>query len=298
MSRGPRIVECPVERIRALIPIPAPDANKYTRGKLVVIGGDRCYPGSVCLLSQAAYRMGAGYVEAFCDAASIPILQTRVPSAVARERSLLDVGLLAATRHPHAIAIGSGMDGADSGALQLVCTVLQQASCPLLVDGGALGALASSAGRQARAMRSSCAGPVVLTPHLGEATRLAHAAGIPAPADAQPRSMAALSASLAEAYEAFVVLKGPDTYLASPLSEEVARMVLGTPALAKAGTGDVLAGMAGALLAQGLDAADAVLAATVLHAEAGRLAADDLGPISVMAEDVVERIPAALMRLR
>ena len=90
-------------------------------------------------------------------------------------------------------------------------------------------------------------------------------------------------------------VKGPETYVSD--GDQVIRMSLGTPALAKAGTGDVLAGMIGALLAQGLDPLDAAVLGATLHAQAGRAAEARLTAICVTAEDVIEAIPQAVIAL-
>ena len=92
------------------------------------------------------------------------------------------------------------------------------------------------------------------------------------------------------------MVKGPDTFVSD--GEDTVCVSEGTSALAKAGTGDVLAGALGALLAQGLDPFDAAVLAVTLHARAGRIAADRLGSISVIAEDVVEALPLAIRSLQ
>ena len=169
--------------------------------------------------------------------------------------------------------------------------------------------------------RAAAGRSTLLTPHGGEATRLAQgvrealeeaddaaargtrsplaeAAGALSPAsratlaEADP-APAALACALAEAYGAVVALKGPVTFIASPDgTAEV--MDRGTSALAKAGTGDVLAGIVGALLAQGLSPRDAAALGCALHAEAGRTAAAALTDICVAAEELITYLPDAI----
>ena len=131
--------------------------------------------------------------------------------------------------------------------------------------------------------------PTVITPHAGEAARLAAPLALPTDDPAQ------LALLLSQAYGVTAMVKGPVTYISD--GETIVRMSDGTSALAKAGTGDVLAGMAAALLAQGLVPVDACVLAAALHARAARAAAKRLTSICVTAEDVVAAIPEAIASL-
>lgn len=278
------------ERLAALLPGPASDVHKYSRGKLVVIGGAAAYPGAACLAAAASQRMGAGYTEVLCAPESVSTVRAFRPSLVVRSWEALAPSSFAAARsgRPVAYAVGSGFDAADdaSEAKRLVHRALKHAHAPLLVDGGGLATLASDKGRRLMRRRFVNGWPTVITPHAGEAARLA------APLELPTDDQGELARLLALAYGAIAVVKGPDTFISD--GDEVVRVDEGTAALAKAGTGDVLAGMLGALLAQGLNPFDASVLAVTLHARAGRLAADRLTAISVIAEDVVAMIPAAI----
>lgn len=278
------------ERLAALLPGPASDVHKYSRGKLVVIGGAAAYPGAACLAAAASQRMGAGYTEVLCAPESVSTVRAFRPSLVVRSWEALAPSSFAAARsgRPVAYAVGGGFDAADdaSEAKRLVRRALKHAHAPLLVDGGGLATLASDKGRRLMRRRFVNGWPTVITPHAGEAARLA------APLELPTNDQGELARLLALAYGAIAVVKGPDTFISD--GDEVVRVDEGTAALAKAGTGDVLAGMLGALLAQGLDPLDASILAVTLHARAGRLAADRLTAISVIAEDVVAMIPAAI----
>lgn len=278
------------ERLAALLPGPASDVHKYSRGKLVVIGGAAAYPGAACLAAAASQRMGAGYTEVLCAPESVSAVRAFRPSLVVRSWEALAPSSFAAARsgRPVAYAVGSGFDAADdaSEAKRLVHRALKHAHAPLLVDGGGLATLASDKGRRLMRRRFVNGWPTVITPHAGEAARLA------APLELPTDDQGELAHLLALAYGAIAVVKGSDTFISD--GDEVVRVDEGTAALAKAGTGDVLAGMLGALLAQGLNPFDASVLAVTLHARAGRLAADRLTAISVIAEDVVAMIPAAI----
>ena len=293
MIRTGNIAETsPLDRdLVALLPFPASDANKYTRGKLVVVAGCAEYPGAACLCAAAGQRAGAGYVEVFCAPGTVPIVQAFQPSLVARGWTSFEQRTLPASTSgkPVAYVVGPGFDRADEECRRLTLFVLENAHAPVLIDGGALGILASPEGRALAKQRFAQGLPTVITPHAGEAARLmeasAHAAA----------SQEETARALASAYGAIVAAKGPDTFVSD--GTRTAIVTNGTPALAKAGTGDVLAGMMGAFLAQGLDPFDAAMLACALHAEAGKLAECALTSISVIPEDVIEHIPAAIKRL-
>ena len=310
----------PVENVReyshhelaALVPLPADDANKYTRGTLTAVVGSERYPGAACLAAAASQRAGAGYTEVITHAAAVNIVRAWRPSLVVRPRSALSEALasayegkqpaqsapgdrkveaLASARagKPRAYLVGSGFDVQDAESASLTLSVLEGTRAPVVVDGGGLDALAGEEGRRLLLRRHEEGCATVITPHAGEAARLARPLGLPTD------DPCALSRALSRALGVVALVKGPITYASD--GEQVARIAHGTPALAKAGTGDVLAGMAGALLAQGLDTLDAAVLAAELHARAGRVAAARLTEVAVTAEDVVEALPSAIAEL-
>ncbi|MEE0844587.1 MAG: NAD(P)H-hydrate dehydratase [Eggerthellaceae bacterium] len=282
------------DQLAALLPMPKADAHKYSRGKLVIVGGSRAYPGAACLAAYASQRAGAGYTEVLCAPESVPIVRGFRPSLVVRPWGGLVADDLAPARpgKPVAYAAGSGMDASGEGfaeAKGLVNLLLKHAEAPVLVDGGGLAVLATGKARRLLRRRFLKGWPTVVTPHAGEAARLAAPLALPI---ADPRRLAGL---LSLAYGAIVVLKGQVTYVSN--GEETFCMDQGTPALAKAGTGDVLAGIIGALLAQGLDAFDSAALGTVLHAQAGCAAARRVTDICVTAEDVADALPEAIAKM-
>ena len=279
------------DELTALLPLPTDDANKYSRGKLVAVVGSARYPGAACLVSVAGQRMGAGYTETFTAPEAENLVRAASPSLVVRTQEELHHADLAASApgRPCAYAVGSGFDAVEAESERLTHLVLKHAQAPVLVDGGGLDALTSEKGRRLLKRRFVHGWPTVVTPHAGEAARLA------APLDIPTHDPAHLARRIALAYGVVAVVKGPVTYVSD--GDQVVRMDEGTPALAKAGTGDVLAGMTAALLAQGLDAMDAGVLAATLHARAGAIAAERLTAICACAEDVVEAIPAAIMAM-
>ncbi len=326
------------ERIASLLVHPATDANKYTRGKLVVVAGSGAYPGAACLTSFAAQRMGAGYVEVICDPKSADVVRASRASLVVRSWDswrFADSAELTEQHadHPAACVIGSGFDAHGKTEQKLTLAALREVAAPLLVDGGAISVLATSEGIAAAHERAERGWSLVVTPHGGEAARMEYAARLGADANAADRSgvddstqadraqagtpagtpagntptqslagtptqdaaQADRAQALASAYRCVVALKGSDTYLSD--GKRTVVMLQGTAALAKAGTGDVLAGMIGALLAQNVNPLDACVAGTTVHAKAGCDAADRLGDISVTAEDVIASIPSVIYDL-
>lgn len=283
--------------LASLLPWPAVDANKYSRGKVVLVAGGAAYPGAACLAAYATERVGAGYTEVHCAPEAMTVLRGFRPTLVVRSWEAWLAGdapeLRGDERHPLAVLVGSGMGSEDDGQVRLALRVLASVKAPVLVDGGALAALATSEGVSIASERSAEGLPTVLTPHGGEAARLAKAAGIDLGTD-RPVDLAR---GLSEAYRATVVLKGPDTHICDAATGRAAVMTQGTAALAKAGTGDVLAGMVAGLLAQALDPFDAALLATTLHAEAARAASAELTDIAVTALDVADAIPQAIWKL-
>jgi len=266
---------------------PAKDANKYSRGKLVVVAGSARYPGAAVLAARASQRMGAGYTEVVTSRSAVDAVRLASPSLVVRAFGEWDPRDLPENKDgkPCAVCIGPGFVGDDKSAGGVV-RVLKRAACPVVVDGGGLADLTSSKSLKQLARRAEKGYPTVITPHGGEAARLAK------PFNLSTDDPEQLAVGLSLALHAIVVLKGPDTYIAD--GKRIEAMREGTPALSKAGTGDVLAGMVGALLAQGVSPFDAAVMGATLHARAGKAAADRFTDIAVCAEDVIDSIPEVL----
>jgi NAD(P)H-hydrate epimerase len=184
-----------------------------------------------------------------------------------------------------AVVLGPGIGKAD-GPQAFARAVAQNTDKPLLIDADGLnafaGALDEIAGRNQ---------PTVLTPHAGELGRL-----LDVDSDEIERRRLHHAQEAAARTGAVVLLKGDDTIVAQPGERPTAISPGATPALATAGTGDVLSGIIGALLSKGLDAFEAAAAGTLVHARAGIHAAHDIGADHVVAGDVIDAIPAAFAR--
>jgi ADP-dependent NAD(P)H-hydrate dehydratase / NAD(P)H-hydrate epimerase len=274
-----------------LLPKRAGDTTKFASGQVVVAGGSRGLIGAPLMASHASMRAGAGYVIACVPAslqdvlaaAAAPELMTRgLPEADGSLAAAAVASVLEAIRPGGALALGPGL-GRSDGAVAFARSLAREAQAPIVLDADGLNA---HAGRLAD-LRAREA-PTVLTPHAGELGRL-----LDLDSEQIERERLRHVRAAAEQSGAVVVLKGDDTLVAKP-SGEVAVSRGGSPALATAGTGDVLTGVIAALLAQRLDAFTAAAAGVWLHAAAGREAARRQGAAEgVIASDVIGALPAA-----
>jgi hydroxyethylthiazole kinase-like uncharacterized protein yjeF len=276
--------------VLADMPRRGPDSTKFTSGTVVVIGGSRGLTGAPCMAALAAMRAGAGYVRVAAPESlglmfSVRLLEAMFVGLPEEHGSLSPEALEAAIEpvgRADAVVLGPGL-GRSPGAQALARELVQRIDVPLVIDADGLNALAG----QLDLLRHR-RWPTVLTPHAGELGRL-----LEVESSEVERARLAHARAAAARSKALVVLKGDDTLLAAP-SGRVAISPGGAPALATAGTGDVLAGVTGAMLAKGLSPAHAACAAVYAHLRAGRLAAAPHGPDGVIASDVIAALPAAL----
>ena len=284
------------DEYRDLLPRPGWGSNKSTRGRLLIVGGAPGMTGAVCLAAWGALRMGAGYVTVAVPTPSMQVVETKLTSPVKVALDWdADTGLTAAAVDrvlelavaADAVVLGPGL-GRLPGTVEAVLRLAQELDRPLLLDADGLYALGASP--QRLASRTSA---TVLTPHSGEAARLlGYDSAGQVDAD-RPGAAAALAAAAGPG--AIAVLKGPRTLIAAA-SRLVANLT-GGPGLATLGTGDVLAGMCGALLAQGLQPLDAAALAAHLHGAAGDLAEAELTDVCSTAVDVLTYVPGAVRAL-
>ena len=290
VAQGARAGLVEADDLRAIAPRPAPMDHKGSRGHVLVVGGSPGRRGAARLSANAALRAGAGLVT--LAGAGSGEIGAADPVMTA---SCDDPGALAALAEgKDAIVIGPGMARGDAGRA-LVDAALA-AGVPVVLDADALNHLAGGTGSGHLGLErvAAATAPAVLTPHPGEAARLLGVATAAIEAD----RLAAVR-RLAAASRAVVVLKGARTVVCDgTLGDEfVSINPTGGPALATGGTGDVLAGAIGALLAQGVAAADAARLAVWVHGVAGELAGEALGNRAATATDVTDRLGLALAAL-
>jgi hydroxyethylthiazole kinase-like uncharacterized protein yjeF len=268
------------------LPVPAVDTHKYRRGHVGVFSGGPSATGAARLSAMAAARSGAGAVTVLSPANAMQVNAAHLTAIMLRKVSGVDdLNRIMKSRSPSALVLGPGF-GVGEKARLFALTALQGGR-----EGGLEGLVLDADGLTSfRGMPSSLfaaagaerAPPLVLTPHEGEFSRL-----FPDLAADEGLSKLDRARRAASRSHGVVIYKGADTVIASP-DGRAAINVNGAPWLATAGSGDVLAGIAGGLLAQGMPAFEAACAAVWLHAEAGRR----FGP-GLVAED----LPAALVPL-
>jgi ADP-dependent NAD(P)H-hydrate dehydratase / NAD(P)H-hydrate epimerase len=265
-------------------------STKFSSGQVAVAGGSRGLTGAVRMASLAAIRAGAGYatvavpadLEMVIELAQPEVMSVGCPGGDGCLVPASEKAVLRTFERAAAGIFGPGL-GKDPGSFELARSVVPKIEAPLVLDADGLNAFAGRLG-ELRARRA----PTVLTPHAGELGRLLErdSAEIDAHRLASAREAA-------EAAAAIVVLKGDDTIVTD--GSRIAVNALSAPALATAGSGDVLSGIAAGLLARMNDPFAATCAAVVGHARAGRDAAARIGAAeSVIATDVVDSIALAL----
>jgi NAD(P)H-hydrate epimerase len=278
------------ERVLELYPHRERSGSKFDSGVVVVVGGSAGLTGAPTMAARSASRAGAGYVQVAVPAPVQQAVDLRLLEQMSRglpdddgfhtPAGVSDVEELA--ERAGAVVLGPGLGRAE-GAQEFARAVAVAVEAPLLVDADGLNA---HAGRLELFSEREAA--TVLTPHEAELGRLL---------EVEPGEVAAHRVrhvrEAAERSGAVVLLKGDDTIVAEP-GGPLAISRGGTPALATAGTGDVLSGLIGALLAKRLSAFEAASLGVLAHALAARHAAERLGADHVMAGDVIDGLPWGL----
>ncbi|MFE7041784.1 NAD(P)H-hydrate dehydratase [Streptomyces atratus] len=260
--------------VAALLPVPSSESDKYRRGVVGIVAGSARYPGAAVLAVSGALRGGAGAVRYVGPGAGAVI--------ASHPETLVHAGPPSKAGRVQAWVVGPGL-GDGTEAVEAVRGVLA-ADVPVLVDADGLRLL------DATAVRSRTA-PTVLTPHAGEAAALL---GVPRE-EVEAGRLAAVR-ELAARYRATVLLKGSTTLVATDTGDTPVRVnSTGTAWLATAGSGDVLSGLTGSLLAAGLAPRDAASVGAYLHGLAARHASNGA---PVAAQDVAEAMSAAWRDVR
>jgi NAD(P)H-hydrate epimerase len=269
----------------ALLEVPAKrtDSTKYSSGSVLVVGGSRGLTGAPMLAALAAFRADAGYVAVAAPESTLPVLETALLEVVKRPLPEDTAGrllpraadaVLAAAEKADAVAIGPGL-GRSDGTVELVRILLERLDAPIVLDADALWELEPF----------SRSAPTVLTPHSGELARLLGSGS----RDVDAHRLDAVRRA-ASRFGSCVLLKGADTLVASP-REGVLVATYGTPALATAGSGDVLTGIVAAFLAKGIEPRLAAATAAVAHGVASELVEPQRG---VVASDLLPALRRAL----
>jgi hydroxyethylthiazole kinase-like uncharacterized protein yjeF len=267
-------------------PHAAADTHKYARGHVGIFSGGAASTGAARLSAMGAARAGAGAVTMLSPADAIPVNAAHLTSTILRKaESLEEVEAFLAERQPAALVFGPGL-GTHSKVAGLAPALIAASAGlvrHIVFDADALTVFARQPGSLFDAARMPDAPQLVLTPHEGEFRRL-----FPDTAAGENLSKLDRARRAATQANATIILKGPDTVIAAP-DGRAAINSNGSPWLATAGSGDVLAGIIAGLLAQGMPTFEAACAAVWLHAEAGTR----FGP-GLIAEDLPDLLPSLL----
>jgi NAD(P)H-hydrate epimerase len=289
---GPHVDLLTPEQVREIVEPRAAESHKGDYGRVTVIAGSRGKTGAAHLAGMGALRSGAGLVTVATPASCVAIVASMAPELMT-EPLAEDQGGAAAEAIEQVLALaqdvivcGPGV-GRNPGVRALVEALVERASVPLVLDADAITVLSTDPGR----LVGSEERDVIITPHPGEMARLV-GADIE---DVQANRMQVAS-DFATTHRVYVVLKGHRTVIATPQGHVFINPT-GNPGMATAGTGDVLAGMIGAWLAQLLDAEAACRLAVFLHGIAGDIAEAHEGQVGMTSTDLLAHLGTALTRL-
>ncbi len=267
----------------ASLPVRAADAHKGDFGHVMIIGGDSGFGGAPLMAAEAAARMGAGLV-------SVATRPEHLAAILARRPEVMVSGVTSGQelepllQRPTVLVVGPGL-GQGAWGQQMLQQALNS-GLPLVLDADALNLLA-----QGRIGGDLVRDNWVLTPHPGEAARLANI-----PVGQLQADRFGSAARLQQQYGGTLVLKGAGSLVASA-DERLGLCSLGNPAMASGGMGDLLSGVIGALLAQGLPASRSTELAVCLHAATADLVVEERGPRGLLAADLIDALPRLLNRL-
>lgn len=284
------------QRVRELLPQRLLESHKGSFGRVLIIAGSVGMSGAAVLAAGAALRGGAGLAYLAAPAAICPALEAQLPEVITVPLPELSPGridpraaglLLEKAASCNVLALGPGLAPAQETAA-LLGQLIENCSLPLVLDAGALASLALLPEGERKALLRKAHQPPLLTPHPGEMARMV-GLGI----DRVQRSRPEQARRCAREWNSIIVLKGAHTVSASPAGD-LCFNPTGGPALATAGTGDLLTGLIASLIAQGLQPFDAAASAAFIHGLAGDLLPAGRG---YKAGDVLNSFPAAFQWL-
>ncbi len=277
-----------------LSPRPA-QAHKGNYGHLLVLAGSPGKTGAAALVCQGAMRAGAGLVTLGIPASLNHILEVKLTEAMTEPLPDPINGylcpdsmgrILQLLEGKTALALGPGVS-TQPQVRELILGLISKAKIPLVVDADGITALASRP-----QLLKECTNPITITPHPGEMARL-----LGTTTKEVQDNRIEVARDFATSYRCVVVLKGNRTIISSP-EGEVYINPSGNPGMASGGTGDVLTGMIGGLLAQGIPPLEAAKWGVYLHGLAGDIAATKLGEMPLIASDILDYLPYALKEIK
>ena len=273
--------------IRRLLPVRKRDSHKGTYGRVLVAAGSPGMAGASLFAARAAFLAGAGLVDILTAEENRVIVQESLPEAVLHTYSgkCPDSLIKECCDRADCIVIGPGL-GTEKNAVSLFQTVFETASVPMVIDADGLNILSENISLLQRPHTS-----LVLTPHPGELSRL-----LSEPYELiRPRIFSACG-DFSRTNQVTLVAKGASTLIFEPFRETCINTT-GDDSLSTAGSGDILAGLTGGLIATGMKAPDAARAAAYLHGKAGETAGQKTGKRSCMAGDILSALPDVFMEV-
>jgi NAD(P)H-hydrate epimerase len=285
-----------MELIKTIPPLPprSLSGHKGLFGRVLVVGGHDQMIGAPVLAGTAALRMGAGLVQVATPSSVLPFALSITPELIGLGLGRgVEKKLTEAADHADAIILGPGLGQSDNARARVMRLI--RLDKPMVIDADALNILSEQTRPRGAGSAAKLWGwfgaHAVLTPHPGEMSRLNKLLGRgKTPADDEGRIENAAAA--AKTFGQVIVLKGDRTIVTD--GKRVYINHSGNSTLSKAGTGDILSGILGALLGQKMDRFEAACAAVHLHGRAGEIAGERFGLRSALAREVIDAIPAAI----
>lgn len=270
------------------------DSNKGTLGSLLCICGSYGMAGAAIMAGKAALRCGIGLLKIAVPKSIYPVCTTNILESVYYPLEETSNGvisskntdfLLEMCEKSSAVVIGCGLSVCDD-TKNLVQSVITNCKKPLVIDADALNCICNKP-----EILKNLKAPAIITPHPGEMARLLHSTSKTVNSNRENTAI-----NFAKKFGVVTVLKGAGTIIASP-DGEVYINHTGNSGMATGGSGDVLSGIIGSLLAQGAAPINAAAAGVFLHGTIGDLAAEKLGKISMLPTDMIDMIPTAYLKL-
>lgn len=270
--------------VKACFPARARNTHKGTFGKLLCVCGSLGMAGSATFAGKAAVMSGVGMVEMAVTKEVYPIVAANLVDPVYILLESSEAGTISARSIPlilermkgaTAVMIGCGM-GKGKDVTEVVEAVIRHAEVPIIIDADGLNAIKDNLG-----VLGEAKAPIIMTPHPGEMARLVGKTN-----DEVQSQRLEVASSFAMTFGVYMVLKGANTVCAMPDGRILINLT-GNPGMSKSGSGDVLAGLLGSLLAQGMNPEDAAACAVHIHGRAGDKAAEDYSQHSMTANDII-----------
>lgn len=274
-------------RLKGLMPKKDVSANKGSTGTLTVACGSYGMMGAAQMCIQGALRSGAGLIKSVLPSNLYPVLASNIPQAVFLPYTSEDTEeiLQKSMQKAKAVVAGCGL-GSTSKAKEITEYIINNSEVPIVLDADSLNAIVDNID-----ILKKSKVPIVITPHPGEMAKL-----LDTTIDMIQNNRLTVATEFAKRYNVIVVLKGAFTIVAHPKGKSVVNPT-GNKGMAKAGSGDVLAGIIGSLISQGMSPFNAAVSGVYCHGYAGDLAEEQLGYISMQATDIIDMLPTCFKNI-